>query len=562
MEWSYGVTTVPARKDNTLIRTLRSLKRAGFNEPRLFVDGQKDATPYSKFNLPVTVRNPRIRTFGNWFLSMWELYIRHPNADRYALFQDDVIVCRNLREYLEWSEFPRKGYWNLYTFPKNYALVKNKGLGWHKSNQMGLGALALVFSHRSMLTLLSHYHMTERPQDLKKGHQSVDGAIVTTMNKCGRNEFIHNPSLVQHIGVKSTMNHGRFPDADSFPGEDYDVVNLKNSIPAGPPRQRGPKRIGLVGFHCASGLGEKNRQMAEWLDVDRWMVKPHIKYKTLNPLDCVDTFYCNGGRKVEEFVKSVDVILFDETPHYKNLVPLAKRHGKRVVCVAAMEWMPPGGWINQVDLFICPTKQCYDLYHKELPCLYYPWPVDTNRFKPKVRTRCHRFLFLNGRGGWRGRKGARYIKEAKRLWPEMPLLVRSQIEENWPEGTTILPKTQSNADLYTEGDVLVSPHTVDGTGLEQMEALASGMPVINTNGRPWNEVPSIAYIPATKMKMKMKRMIDWYEPDPKEIVKICKNLLGQDILTDSINGRRWAESRAFAIHSEELTRVIREGEPA
>jgi hypothetical protein len=227
-KWSYGITTVLSRRHDLLPRTLASLCSAGFPEPRLFVDGAdaKDAAWYaSEFGLPVTARYPAIRTFGNWFLSLAELYIREPTATRYAVFQDDFVTYRNLRQYLESCEYPPRGYWNLYTFPSNQTLAK--GLGWYASNQFGRGAVALVFDRETVKTLLASQHMVERPEDCTRGWRAVDGGVVTALKKAGWTEYVHNPSLTQHTGQISSMGNRPHLQATSFRGEEYDALELQ-----------------------------------------------------------------------------------------------------------------------------------------------------------------------------------------------------------------------------------------------------------------------------------------------------------------------------------------------
>jgi hypothetical protein len=97
--WAYGVTTVPSRRNDLLPETLCSLCEAGFDAPRLFVDGDNDPKGWEReFGLETTCRYPTIRTHGNWILALSELFIREPHAERYALFQDDLITYRNLRD--------------------------------------------------------------------------------------------------------------------------------------------------------------------------------------------------------------------------------------------------------------------------------------------------------------------------------------------------------------------------------------------------------------------------------------------------------------------------------
>lgn len=232
MKWAYGVTTVPSRRRDLLPRTLASLKAAGFCEPRLFVDGDKDGESWEReFGLSVTARYPAVRTYGNWYLAMLELYIREPTAERYAIFQDDFVTVKNLKAYLSKAPYPERGYLNLYTFPANQALAPlaspgGVGAGFYKSNQKGRGAVALVFSREAVVTLLSSHHMAERPMHATRGWKAVDGGIVTAMEKAGWCEYVHDPSLTQHVGDVSSMGNKQHKKAETFPGERFDAMTL------------------------------------------------------------------------------------------------------------------------------------------------------------------------------------------------------------------------------------------------------------------------------------------------------------------------------------------------
>ncbi len=227
VKWSYGITTVPSRRDELFPKTLESLRVGGFDQPRIFVDGARYPNDYFTWSgLEVTCRYPTIRTHGNWFLALAELYIREPNQDRYAIFQDDFVTYHNLRTYLDHCTIPDKGYWNLYTFPSNQELCPEGYTGWYLSNQMGRGAVATVFSQEGVRALLSSQHMVDRPMDHHRGHKSVDGGIVTALKKLGWKEYVHNPSLVQHIGDVSSMGNKPHKKAVSFRGETFDAMTL------------------------------------------------------------------------------------------------------------------------------------------------------------------------------------------------------------------------------------------------------------------------------------------------------------------------------------------------
>lgn len=232
MKWACGLTTVPERS-KLLKQTLASVKNAGFTVDRLFVDGGPNGMP----DYHATIREPKISITGNWLLGVLELYIREPHADRYAMFQDDVLMCRNLRQYLESCEYPWQSYLNLYTMPQNLLLSGGKN-GWYASNQMGRGALALVFNREGLMTVLEQSCIWKKFQDTKpwmmngrmhepNGHRSIDGILLTAMKQRGWKEYVHNPSLVQHLGRgHSTLGNREWDDADSFPGEQFDATTL------------------------------------------------------------------------------------------------------------------------------------------------------------------------------------------------------------------------------------------------------------------------------------------------------------------------------------------------
>ena len=230
--WEYAVTTVPSRITDLLPRTLQSLADAGFDKPVISVDGPCDNASMGLLE-PHTVicRGRNIRTFAHWHMTLLELYSRNPWSQFYAIFQDDFICVQNLREYLSECTLPDKSYLNLFTFMENDAIVPGKQHGWHeaaraaKGHQLGRGAVALVFSHAAVEALLAHPHMITRRRDSLRGHKSLDGAIVEAMNASGWTEYIHYPSLVQHIGEESSMGNRKHPVSKCYI-EEFDPLSL------------------------------------------------------------------------------------------------------------------------------------------------------------------------------------------------------------------------------------------------------------------------------------------------------------------------------------------------
>lgn len=233
MKWAYGVTTVSERVTTLLPQSLRSLAQAGFGEPRIFLDNDSGSHLVNGNAYHSTTRNPRVRSYGNWLLALAELVIREPQVDRYAIFQDDLVTYKNLRGYLEQCKYPRDGYWNLYTFPQNQAKApvdptgqSSQAQGWYLSDQRGKGAVALVFSNDVAYKMLYSAHTWTRLRDPHRGWQAIDGGVVTALGHQGIKEYVHNPSLVQHMGDVSSMGHGPYPKAMSFKGESFDALSL------------------------------------------------------------------------------------------------------------------------------------------------------------------------------------------------------------------------------------------------------------------------------------------------------------------------------------------------
>ncbi len=225
MRWSYGIATVDERLETLLPPTIASLARAGFHKPTLFVDGCEDPSKYDHFQLPVAARRYKVKTNGHWMLSIQELYYRNPWCDRYAMFQDDILCCQNLREYLE-QWYPDKGYLNLCTYPENADRIDG-GSGWHPAPRNGKGAQALVFDQHSLKALMSATYFFDWAKNRRTGFKNNDGAVYCSLKPQGYIEHVHMPSLVDHTGAegKGVMGTRHQPVITAFPGEEYDPLN-------------------------------------------------------------------------------------------------------------------------------------------------------------------------------------------------------------------------------------------------------------------------------------------------------------------------------------------------
>lgn len=231
MKWACGVCTVPERTTSTLGNTLRSLDRGGFPTPRLFVDGLgsvSGAHARATTGCQQSLRSPCVGAFGNWWMAAWELYIRTPDADRYAMFQDDILCVSNLRQYIEASPYPKDGYLNLITNPKN-TLFDETATGWYPAPKKGLGACGLVFDNQTFRTLLA-CDVTWKPGS-PGGDRNIDGTVADMLAEIGIVEYVHAPSLLDHVGGPSVIGNRPQPAIATFAGEDFDVLTLLSKEP-------------------------------------------------------------------------------------------------------------------------------------------------------------------------------------------------------------------------------------------------------------------------------------------------------------------------------------------
>lgn len=409
VQWAYGVTTVPSRYITTLASTLSSLQEAGFAKPRLFVDGTEPVPPYliSQGKVGQVTYRDNIKTAGNWILAAWELYLRQPDADRYAIFQDDFVTYRNLRAYLDSYPYPAKGYLNLYTFPENEKLANGRR-GFYRSNQLGRGAVGLVFSREAMITLLGSNHLAIKPQHPKRPTSAIDGAVSEAMKKAGWSEYVHSPSLVQHTGIVSSMNNKKHPLSNSFLGREFDAMGLlvdrtqdtvevpqanrtsQAKVPAVPlqsvpvPQVR-EAEVARPEILIVSPPTEFAYRVAETIGAERWITVGD------NPtLKGVNVYRTAGGstglRKI--LSSGVHTVVFIDAPFFPSLLPTCAKLGLRVVgCLSKDSYLSPAAsqWSGAVSAVVCPGPTTYAAATAaNLPAVQHAWPTATG-LRPALR---------------------------------------------------------------------------------------------------------------------------------------------------------------------------------
>lgn len=231
--WSYGLITTPGRVETLLPKTLASLAAAGFEDPLIGVDrcSPEDAMRYAGRRF--TIHSCHGDNFANWWLTAHEVYLQNPFATHYAMFEDDLVISRGAREYLEATCRSNREYYSLFSWPINESRARPEFRGWNQSDQRGRGAVGLVFLRQVFLTLLAMpgmlHHATDQavmPHGGIRGREQVDMAIAMSMSRAGVIEMYHSPSIVQHVGDSSESGHGSFEKSKTFAGEEFDLRSL------------------------------------------------------------------------------------------------------------------------------------------------------------------------------------------------------------------------------------------------------------------------------------------------------------------------------------------------
>ncbi|WP_437226563.1 glycosyltransferase family 2 protein [Planctomicrobium sp. SH661] len=236
-----GITSAP-RKSPTLARCVESVIAAGF-APTVYAE---PGTDVGGLPCPVVVRPERLGCWRNYVQTLRDLLAADPLAQAVVIFQDDIIIARETREFLEHDLWPsdRVGAVSLYSPDFNrYELRRPQGFNRVQSKWI-MGACAMVYPRAVAESLARHTDwrggaksVIEDP--VKK--KAVDTWIGHVLHAEKKHIYYPNPSLCQHIAKTSSIGHGgnnslrkgrHFRRSGKFAGEETTPFELfTNSLP-------------------------------------------------------------------------------------------------------------------------------------------------------------------------------------------------------------------------------------------------------------------------------------------------------------------------------------------
>jgi len=257
IKWTVGVTTAPRKNGYYLDRTLSSLHRAGFTETNVFAEPGSVIPEW--FNGHVISRRKQYGDWTNWATGLYELFLSEPDTDYYLMCEDDVVMCKGVRSYLDYA-LPQIGTFaslSLYTSSKYYKTNRARCFHNECRGKNTWGTVTVIMSHASVLRFFSDqevqrhrfFDIFEVKQDYWNnkasygmGRTSVVDCVGNTLKDAVIGQwaerlslpiYYHSPALAEHIGVvsnltddDSTPENGRM--TKDFVGEDYDVSGWVN----------------------------------------------------------------------------------------------------------------------------------------------------------------------------------------------------------------------------------------------------------------------------------------------------------------------------------------------
>ena len=196
-----GIITSP-RKDPTLNSMLTSLRKVGYKE-KVFIYSEPQELTVKDQNVEIKMNDKQLGCFGNFNNALNDLIKVSPH-EFICVFSDDFIFSSRM---FSWIRHSWDGYYALYT-PKGIRNQFQMKRGWNKINE----GWANIWGGNYMMCKAVAEMIIKHPfyQDHLKNYetnQQIDHCIPEVCHQLKLNQYFHNPSLTNHIGIESTIGH-------------------------------------------------------------------------------------------------------------------------------------------------------------------------------------------------------------------------------------------------------------------------------------------------------------------------------------------------------------------
>lgn len=246
-KWTVGVTTAP-RPQHYLDQTLSSLSEAGFEDITIFAE--PDTPIPETFSGPIVHRPKRYGDWTNWATGFYELLLSHPESDLFLMTEDDVIINRFAKTYLE-SAFPTLKEFASLSFytPSKYAKKEFKGFHNELKGEFIWSTVTVIMTRKQAISFFSsslvQRHRFEdifdKPDTFwccpnTDPRNSIKDAVIGKWAESQQLPvYYHTPSLAEHIGHQSLLTNQEASVENSrksldFIGQDTNILDWCSEI--------------------------------------------------------------------------------------------------------------------------------------------------------------------------------------------------------------------------------------------------------------------------------------------------------------------------------------------
>lgn len=283
--------------------------------------------------------------------------------------------------------------------------------------------------------------------------------------------------------------------------------------------------LGIIGKNNDKGLGTLTRDFIKNLNIDeRIFIEDSRTSRDLkghyvkDPLPLIDSLKC-------------DTLFIMEMPLFAVFKRCRERGIKTILCVNYE--FTPLNMVEEPDLYQCSSSLNFDEI-KSPDKVLLPYPISVRESKP--RHICKTFVHNAGTLGLGGANGTLELIEAlKYTKAPFKMIVRSQVPIKCDDHRVELRIGSFPHDtLFDDGDVFVMPQKFRATSLPIQEALLSGMPVLSSNIKPFNEFVNYTFEVDGFKDDRLTRPIKVAKLNPVLIAKSLDKLYNKDIKNDSL----------------------------
>ncbi len=307
-------------------------------------------------------------------------------------------------------------------------------------------------------------------------------------------------------------------------------------------------RLGLVGWCADTGLGYQNIDLWRHLPFERWLAPRHPRARNLQlPASATSCPRPPPAPVRDRFLQDIDTLFFCEQPLDPSILAECRRRGIRTACWVNHEWWPARGY--DVDQAIAPVRYTVGVLEQlGVRAVHVPMAVDTEAFAFRQRGRVERWVFVNGYGGAKRRKGLGVVLEAARR-SQVPGIVytlrdREEIQGRAPAWVEVRQGPEDRSELYAEGEVCIQPSRWEGVGMQLLECQAAGMPLVTTAAPPMNEYEPLRTVGGARTTVCLKqRQTVATNVDPGSLAEVLVELHGADVSEASRRARTFVEQR-------------------